>query len=106
LLGWSQPHPAHPATVAAFAVDLTEHGGDPAAVAELCIDMSSAFIRGTTKHLPQAEFTCDKFHAVKIVNGSSDPDRRLFTASEARAAGRGGHAQARAAHESAHEEAP
>jgi hypothetical protein len=86
------------AKIGDFAVDLTDHGGDPAAVPELCIDMSSAFIGGTTKHLPQAEFSCDKVQAVKIVNGLSEPDRHLFTAS--------GHAQARAAHESAHEEAP
>jgi len=45
------------ATVGAFAEDLTAHGGDPAAVAEVCIDMSSAFIKGTAEHLPQAEIT-------------------------------------------------
>jgi hypothetical protein len=32
-------------TVAAFADDLTAHGGDPANSAEVCIDMSAAFIR-------------------------------------------------------------
>jgi len=31
-------------TVAAFAEDFTAHGGDPAAIAEVCIDMSAAFI--------------------------------------------------------------
>ena len=64
------------ATVAAFAEDLTAHGGDPAAVAEVCIDMSSAFIKGTAEHLPQAEITFDKFHAVKIVNEAVDKVRR------------------------------
>ena len=34
-------------TVAAFADDLRAHGGDPDAVAEVCIDMSPAFIKGT-----------------------------------------------------------
>src|SRR3954453_20820928 len=56
------------ATVAAFAADLTAHGGDPQAVAEVCIDMSQAFIKGVTEHLPQAGITFDKFHAIAIVN--------------------------------------
>ncbi len=64
------------ATVGAFADDLTEHGGDPAAVCEVCIDMSTAFIKGTAGHLPQAAITFDKFHAVKIVNDAVDDVRR------------------------------
>jgi transposase len=63
-------------TVAAFAEDLTAHGGDPAAIAEVCIDMSAAFIKGVTEHLPQAEITFDKFHAVKIINDAVDQVRR------------------------------
>src|SRR5206468_7470243 len=64
------------ATVRAFAEDLTEHGGDPANIAEVCIDMSPAFIKGTTAHLPQAEITFDKFHTVKIINEAVDEARR------------------------------
>jgi len=64
------------ATVSAFADDLTGHGGDPAQVAEVCIDMSPAFIAGTAKHLPQAALTFDKFHTVKIVNDAVDAVRR------------------------------
>ena len=64
------------ATVAAFAADLTAHGGDPRAVAEVCIDMSQAFIKGATEHLPEAEITFDKFHAVAIVNEAVDKVRR------------------------------
>ena len=64
------------ATVAAFAADLTAHGGDPRAVAEICIDMSQAFIKGATEHLPEAEITFDKFHAVAIVNDAVDKVRR------------------------------
>ena len=63
-------------TVAAFAEDLTAHGGDPAAIAEVCIDMSAAFIKGVAEHLPQAEITFDKFHAVKIINDAVDQVRR------------------------------
>ncbi len=63
-------------TVAAFADDLAEHGGDPDAVNEVCIDMSPAFIKGTAESLPKAAVTFDKFHAVKIVNDAVDRVRR------------------------------
>lgn len=63
-------------TVATFAADLTIHGGDPEAVAEVCIDMSPAFIKGTADSLPKAAVTFDKFHAVKIVNDAVDQVRR------------------------------
>jgi transposase len=64
------------ATVAAFAADLAEHGGDAAAVQEVCIDMSPAFIKGTADSLPDAEITFDKFHAVKLINDAVDKVRR------------------------------
>jgi transposase len=63
-------------TVAAFAEDLTAHGGDPEAVSEVCIDMSPAFIKGVGENLPNAAITFDKFHAVKIVNDAVDQVRR------------------------------
>lgn len=63
-------------TVAAFAEDLAAHGGDAAAVEEVCIDMSPAFIKGVAQHLPNAAVTFDKFHAVKIVNDAVDQVRR------------------------------
>ena len=63
-------------TVAAFADDITAHGGDPDAVNEVCIDMSPAFIKGTAESLPKAAVTFDKFHAVKIVNDAVDRVRR------------------------------
>lgn len=63
-------------TVAAFAGDLKEHRADPEQVAEVCIDMSPAFIAGVAAHLPAAEVTFDKFHAVKIVNEAVDQVRR------------------------------
>lgn len=64
------------ATVPAFAADLTEHGGDPEAVTEVCIDMSPAFIKGIGETLPNAAITFDKFHAVKLVNDAVDQVRR------------------------------
>jgi len=63
-------------TVAAFAANFAAHGGDPGAVAEVCIDMSPAFIKGTADHLPNAAITFDKFHAVKIINDAVDRVRR------------------------------
>jgi transposase len=64
------------ATVAAFADDLAAHGGDPAAIEEVCIDMSPAFIKGVGENLPNAAITFDKFHAVKIINDAVDQVRR------------------------------
>jgi transposase len=63
-------------TVAAFAADLAAHRGNPEAIAEVCIDMSPAFIKGTADNLPNAAITFDKFHAVKIINGAVDRVRR------------------------------
>ena len=64
------------ATVAAFAEDLAAHGGEPAAIEEVCIDMSPAFIKGVAESLPAAAVTFDKFHAVKIINDAVDQVRR------------------------------
>lgn len=63
-------------TVAAFAQDLSAHGGTPDAVTEVCIDMSPAFINGVADSLPNAAVTFDKFHAVQIVNQAVDQVRR------------------------------
>jgi transposase len=63
-------------TVAAFAADLAAHGGKPEAVAEVCIDMSPAFIKGAADSLPNAAVTFDRFHAVKIINDAVDQVRR------------------------------
>ena len=63
-------------TVEKFAADLAGHGGAAGNVTEVCIDMSPAFIKGTAAHLPEANITFDKFHAVKIVNDAVDQVRR------------------------------
>ncbi len=64
------------ATVATFAADLADHSGAAENVADVCIDMSAAFIKGTAAHLPNAAITFDKFHAVKIINDAVDRVRR------------------------------
>jgi len=63
-------------TVAVFARDLAAHGGDPKAIAEVCIDMSPAFLAGITQSLPNAQITFDKFHVVKLINDAVDAVRR------------------------------
>lgn len=64
------------ATVEAFARDLEAHGGDPAQIREATLDMSPALIQGVRAHLPQAQLTFDKFHAVKLVNEALEEVRR------------------------------
>ncbi|MCA1681729.1 MAG: transposase, partial [Actinobacteria bacterium] len=39
-------------TVARFAADLAEHGGDPTKITDTSSDMSAAFISGIGEHLP------------------------------------------------------
>lgn len=63
-------------TVQRFKQDLSEHGGDPKAIEEMCCDMSPAFISGIEKHFPNAELTFDKFHLTTIINEAVDKVRR------------------------------
>lgn len=63
-------------TVAAFAQDLTAHGGDPAVVAHVCMDMSAAYTKGVGKTLPQAAISFDRFHVVALANEAMDAVRR------------------------------
>ncbi len=63
-------------TVADFAADLKEHGGDPLNIAEVSCDMSPAFIKGVNKTLPAANVTFDKFHIIKLINTAVDQVRR------------------------------
>ena len=63
-------------TIKSFADDLPAHSGKPENIAEVSIDMSAAFIKGVGEHLPKAQITFDKFHAVKLVNEAVDKVRR------------------------------
>lgn len=63
-------------TVAAFAQDLTVHGGDPEAVEHVCMDMSAAYTKGVGKFLPQAAISFDRFHVVALANEAMDAVRR------------------------------
>lgn len=65
------------ATVARFAADLVEHGGDPANVTDTSSDMSTAFISGITQHLPNATMTFDRFHLAAKLSEAIDTVRRI-----------------------------
>jgi len=64
-------------TVAAFAQELTAHGGDPKTIAGVSIDMSPAFIKGVNTHLPHARITFDKFHVIAHASAAVDKMRRI-----------------------------
>jgi transposase len=59
-----------------FAGDLTHHGGSPAAVTELSMDMSPAFICGAQANFAHAQITFDRFHVMKKLSEAIDEVRR------------------------------
>jgi transposase len=59
-----------------LAADLTAHGGDPKAIEAVSIDMSPAYIKGVTAHLPEAVITFDKFHVIAHASHALDLTRR------------------------------
>lgn len=63
-------------TVKAFANDLEVHNGKPENIKDVSCDMSPAFIRGVTDHLPNANITFDRFHIMKILNTAVDQVRK------------------------------
>lgn len=63
-------------TVAAFTQDLAAHGGDPAAVAHVCMDMSAAYAKGVGEALPAASISYDRFHVIALANEAMDAVRR------------------------------
>lgn len=62
--------------VAHFATDLLAHDGDPAAITDVCMDMSPAFIAGVETHLPDAAITFDRFHVMQLASHAVDLVRR------------------------------
>lgn len=64
-------------TIKDFAADFAAHGGDPAAVESISIDMSPAFIKGITHYLPSARITFDKFHVIAHASTAVDTMRRI-----------------------------
>jgi transposase len=62
-------------TIGAFAEDLRAHGGEPTAIAHACMDMSAAYLKGATAHLPNALISYDRFHIVKLAGQAMDEVR-------------------------------
>ena len=64
-------------TIDQFAQDLVLHGGDPEDIETVSIDMSPAYIRGVSDHLPNAQITFDKFHVIAHASTAVDKMRRI-----------------------------
>lgn len=64
-------------TIAELGHFLSEHKTLPEQIASVSIDMSPAFIKGVTKHLPNARITFDKFHVIAHASAAIDKTRRL-----------------------------
>lgn len=63
-------------TVSAFAADLVAHGGDPAQVTDVCMDMSPAYYVGVTEHFADADITYDRYHLIQLLTKAVDEVRR------------------------------
>ena len=59
-----------------FAEDLQAHGGSAEAITEVSMDLSPAFQKGATEHLPNAQITFDRFHLMKLINEAVDAVRK------------------------------
>lgn len=66
------------ATVKRFASDfLAAHGGEPETrIAEVCSEMSPAFIRGVGGYPPSAKITFDRYHIIAELNRAVDEVRK------------------------------
>ena len=63
-------------TIGEFTQFLGEHKGKAEQISCVSIDMSNAFIKGVTEHLPNARITFDKFHVVAHASKAVDQTRR------------------------------
>jgi transposase len=72
-------------TVLEFAEDLKAHGGDPADVRHVCMDMSAAYAKGVALALPAARISYDRFHVVSMAIEAMDQVRRAEMTDDAQA---------------------
>jgi len=63
-------------TLQRFTNDFETHNGHVDKIVNVSCDMSPAFIKGVTEHLPNAQITFDKFHILKIINEAVDTVRK------------------------------
>ena len=68
-----------------FAADLKAHGGDPAEVRHVCMDMSAAYAKGVGMALPSAAISYDRFHVVAMAMDAMDQVRRAELRDEPKA---------------------
>lgn len=64
-------------TIERLTTELDAHGCAAEQIESVSIDMSPAFIKGCTEHLPNARITFDKFHVVWHANAAVDKMRRI-----------------------------
>ncbi|MGN2392111.1 ISL3 family transposase [Pelomicrobium sp. G1] len=64
-------------TIERLAEHLTERQATRSQISSVSIDMSPAFIKGVTDHLPNARITFDKFHVIAHASAAVDKTRRL-----------------------------
>ena len=69
-------------TFRAFAEELARHGGHPAQIEELAMDMSKAFRKGAAEYFPQARISFDRFHVMMLAGEALDAVRREVAARE------------------------
>jgi transposase len=67
----------------AFRADLQAHGGNPASVQALAMDLSKAYQAGARKVFPKARLCFDGFHLAKLVHEALDSVRREEVKQEA-----------------------
>ena len=63
-------------TVLDFAADLKTHGGEPAELRHVCMDMSAAYAKGVALALANAAISYDRFHVVAMALDAMDQVRR------------------------------
>lgn len=64
-------------TIQRIADDLAAHGCPPDQIESVCLDVSPAFLKGVTAHLPDARLTFDKFHVIWHASQAVDRMRRI-----------------------------
>ena len=63
-------------TVEQFAGFLTDHGGDPGQISEVCQDMSQAYLAGVRDQFDNAQVTFDRYHVKQKLSEVIDAVRR------------------------------
>ncbi len=59
-----------------FRQDFEAHGGQPAQLTELCMDMAPSYRWGAARYLAQVPITFDRYHLIQNLNRAMDHVRR------------------------------